>query len=533
MAAKPSTIVTLDGSSLPDSAQVVCKTPKNKRVSFVLGEPTSGQEGVKNGELGLAGNADYPCLLGSVAQGSITYTEKHKRRSTRGSCSSAASCRTTSIIGGQESRQRFSADSAFAEFLNEESESTSSSTESNDSEQDDPSPVAGLGGRRRSSVRRKSGFIPARRGTLRLLDTELAPGITIQSCESKECYELMRYIDRGAFGQVWLCKDGQSKERAVKIVPGFGAASLAAEVVNSREASGEALASGVDADKNQHSCSHVPQFYEASLARLVAGPLQWRDTTHEAKGIPELLIIVMEFVDGSSAGGLARKQPFPERAAQTVFRDICTALARLHEIGIIHRDVKGDNILVSRSGVSYLCDFGVSKIVDKDGKHRKRMTNNIGTPFFMAPEVVGHGTYDEKVDIWSLGITAIELATGQTPWHRNQLAAMNPFHVFHMLVNLPASPACERKSWQACVASARYSADFEDFLSRCVLLNPEMRDSAQQLLSTPFLQISSPTKEAESRQYLSDWLNTSELSGLAKSTGDLPSQWHCHYPCHL
>lgn len=366
-----------------------------------------------------------------------------------------------------------------------------------------------------------------------MLDTELAPGLNIQSCDSKECYELVRYIDRGAFGQVWLCKDGESHLRAVKIVPGYGAATLAAEVVNSREASGEACATGADVDHDQPSCSHVPHFYEASLARLVAGPSHWPSPTHEATSIPELLIIVMEFVDGSSAGGLARKRPFPEGAAQTVFRDICMALARLHEIGIIHRDVKGDNILVSKSGVSYLCDFGISKIVDKDGKHRKRMTNNIGTPFFMAPEVVGHCTYNEKVDIWSLGITAIELATGQTPWHRNQLAAMNPFHVFHMLMNLPASPACERKSWQACVASARYSTDFEDFLSRCVLFDPGMRDSARQLLSTNFLQVSSPAKEVESRHALAEWLRASDLPDLPKTAGVPPSQWHCHYPCHL
>lgn len=342
-------------------------------------------------------------------------------------------------------------------------------------------------------------FVPSRRGSIARLDSALGPGLSIESDGTGARYELVRRLGRGAFGQVWLCEDENKNPRAMKIVAGVGAGALAPEVEKTRRASEMA------------SAAHVPRFYEAAGVRSSA-------CFGAGVQLPELLIIVMEFIDGACVGGLAAESPLPEFAAKVALHDTCVALARIHECGIIHRDVKGDNILVSRTGTCYLCDFGVSKIVkpskELGGSRRRssagkggapeRMTV-CGTPFFMAPEVVRGQAYDEKVDIWSLGITAIELATGRTPWHNNRFAMANPRTVFHMVQRLPASPTSDRKSWAAALASARYSEEFADFVGHCVAQNPSVRRSAAELLASAYLADMSSC-ELEVRGRFAEWL---------------------------
>jgi len=313
-------------------------------------------------------------------------------------------------------------------------------------------------------------FAVARRGSLLRMDEVMQPGMKLSNSATSNEYTLERKIGQGAFGRVWLCTEAASGEqRAVKLVPCVGADSLAPEIERTRCAC--------------DSGAHVPKFYEASVGTMLG----------DCGYTKELVMIVMEFVDGQSVGQLAVQSALPENASRVIIGDMTDALARLHQAGIIHRDVKGENVLVSRAGVAYLCDFGVSKMFDitgqrdKQEKMEKKMTV-CGTPFWMAPEVVGKGRYDEKVDIWSLGITAIEMATGRTPYHNKAWLMGNPGHVFHMLQNMPKSPATDRKSWVATLADSKYSEAFDSLVCSCVMRDPSDRPSAAELLELEYLQ---------------------------------------------
>jgi len=346
-----------------------------------------------------------------------------------------------------------------------------------------------------------------------VMEQVLKPGLIVKSHGSGNEYTLRRRIGQGAFGQVWQGSGPAGEVRAIKLVPGSGAAALAPEIEKTRLAS------------ESSGAKHIPRFYEASSGKVL-------DCEKLDSCIPEMCVIVMEFIDGACAGQIVVNNPLPELAARVVFHDICCALERLHDCGLIHRDVKGDNVLVSKSGMAYLCDFGVSKLVDIKGSSSKQKRMTVcGTPFFMAPEVSSGGSYDEKVDIWSLGISAIELASGETPWHNNPWAIANPTHVFHILQRKSfavqaSSPVASRRSWMESMNKADYSQAFTDFVGSCVMLDPTARPSAAELLASPYVALPAGDGEAEVRRSVVEWLqgatcpNKDKESLAATTAGD-------------
>jgi len=288
----------------------------------------------------------------------------------------------------------------------------------------------------------------------------LVQGTIVESASSGLRYELVRRLGSGTSGEVWLCEEARDRQpRAVKIVPGSDALSIATEVEHSRRAM-EAVGQEM-----------VPHFFEASPGKIV-------ERDH-----PPFLLIVLEFIDGASVGDLVRKKPFPELIAKVVLKSLCKALARLHRQGIIHSDVKGDNLLISREGRVVLCDFGVSVPLqdarDSAGVHVS------GSPYFMAPELAckmkrAQMTYSDKIDIWSLGITAIEMTTGSTPWHKDPRTSRVALeHFFHILVT-EAEPTVSPDD--------DHSHEFVQMVSRCLVRSPPARDSAEELLQCSFLQ---------------------------------------------
>ncbi|CAB1316742.1 unnamed protein product, partial [Coregonus sp. 'balchen'] len=151
------------------------------------------------------------------------------------------------------------------------------------------------------------------------------------------------------------------------------------------------------------------------------------------------------------------------------------ALVYLHSIKIIHRDLKAGNILLTLEGDIKLADFGVSA---KNTKTLQRRDSFIGTPYWMAPEVVMCETmkdapYDYKADIWSLGITLIELAQIEPPHHE-----LNPMRVL-LKIAKSEPPTLEQPN--------KWSQDFKDFLKKSLDKNPESRPNAAQLLEHPFV----------------------------------------------
>ncbi|XP_054907266.1 serine/threonine-protein kinase 10 [Poeciliopsis prolifica] len=189
------------------------------------------------------------------------------------------------------------------------------------------------------------------------------------------------------------------------------------------------------------------------------------------------LWIMIEFCAGGAvdANMLELDRGLTEPQIRVVCRQMLEALNYLHHMKIIHRDLKAGNILLTLEGDIKLADFGVSA---KNTKTLQRRDSFIGTPYWMAPEVVMCETmkdapYDYKADIWSLGITLIELAQIEPPHHE-----LNPMRVL-LKVAKSEPPTLDQPS--------KWSRDFKDFLRKALDKNPESRPSAAQLLEHPFV----------------------------------------------
>ncbi|XP_043996275.1 serine/threonine-protein kinase 10 [Gambusia affinis] len=189
------------------------------------------------------------------------------------------------------------------------------------------------------------------------------------------------------------------------------------------------------------------------------------------------LWIMIEFCAGGAvdANMLELDRGLTEPQIRVVCRQMLEALNYLHHMKIIHRDLKAGNVLLTLEGDIKLADFGVSA---KNTKTLQRRDSFIGTPYWMAPEVVMCETmkdapYDYKADIWSLGITLIELAQIEPPHHE-----LNPMRVL-LKVAKSEPPTLDQPS--------KWSRDFNDFLRKALDKNPESRPSAAQLLEHPFV----------------------------------------------
>ncbi|OKL61608.1 hypothetical protein UA08_03893 [Talaromyces atroroseus] len=197
------------------------------------------------------------------------------------------------------------------------------------------------------------------------------------------------------------------------------------------------------------------------------------------------LWIVMEFCAGGSCSDLLRPGIITEDYIMIIVKELLLGLDYLHSDKKLHRDIKAANILLSGNGQVKLADFGVS------GQLSATMTKKntfVGTPFWMAPEVIKQSGYDYKADIWSLGITAIELATGQPPY--------SDIHPMKVLFLIPKN--------NPPVLQGNFSKAFKDFVALCLRRDPRERPSAKELLRHPFL------KKAKRTTYLTELIERHE-----------------------
>jgi len=184
------------------------------------------------------------------------------------------------------------------------------------------------------------------------------------------------------------------------------------------------------------------------------------------------LWIVMEYCGAGSVSDIMRlrKKTLTEEEIATVLSDTLKGLEYLHLRKKIHRDIKAGNILLNNEGHAKLADFGVAgQLTDTMAKRN----TVIGTPFWMAPEVIQEIGYDCVADIWSLGITALEMAEGKPPY--------GDIHPMRAIFMIPTKPPPTFRD------SDRWSPQFIDFVSRCLVKTPEKRATASQLLHSDFI----------------------------------------------
>ncbi|KAJ3360378.1 putative protein serine/threonine kinase [Allomyces javanicus] len=176
------------------------------------------------------------------------------------------------------------------------------------------------------------------------------------------------------------------------------------------------------------------------------------------------LCVVMDFAQGGSLRDVMRSGTIEERHIVIIAREVVLALCYLHKTGIIHRDIKAANILLTEEGKVKLCDFGVAGQFSMNSLKRNSF---VGTPYWMAPEVMKRAGYDYKADIWSLGITIIELATGGPPH-----AGKDPMKTV-MLSNGKGIELNGNFSWA-----------MREFVTSCLVDDPKQRPTAEDLLKS-------------------------------------------------
>jgi len=181
--------------------------------------------------------------------------------------------------------------------------------------------------------------------------------------------------------------------------------------------------------------------------------------------------ITMEYCTAGSVGDVIKitKKRLKESEIAVIAKHALSGLRYLHKNNIIHRDIKAGNILLNEQGQCKLADFGVSAQLAQTISRRNTV---IGSPYWMAPEVLKQNNYDQKADIWSMGIAVIEMAEGRPP--------LSDLHPLRALLQIPSNPP-------PTLSDNQWTQNMHSFLALCLEKNPDLRSTASMLLKHPFI----------------------------------------------
>jgi len=284
-------------------------------------------------------------------------------------------------------------------------------------------------------------------------------------------YNLVGVLGVGAFAKVWFAQFKDPRKRvapqnyAVKIIELESTNPLTIE-----ETQKETALMGSLNHENVVAC----------LASFVVGSELW---------------LVMPLLIGGSCAAIMRRHPEfkngfkDEHLIATILKDVLNGVEYFHKDSRIHRDIKAGNILLSEDGVAKLSDFGVSGALIESGYKRTGRRTFTGTPCWMAPEVMESKGHNHKADIWSLGITTLELAFGKPPY-----ADQRPMKVMLMVIqnDPPTADAYSEKERDM----DTLGRDFHRFVKQMLKKNPTKRPKAKALLKDNYL------KKAKSHEYV-------------------------------
>jgi len=189
--------------------------------------------------------------------------------------------------------------------------------------------------------------------------------------------------------------------------------------------------------------------------------------------VEEKLWVVMEYMDGGCLTEILEQfetLPMQERHIARICLETLKGLQYMHRLHRIHRDIKSDNILMNMQGEIKLADFGYAAQLTKQKQKRNTI---VGTPYWMAPELIRGQSYDTKVDVWSTGIMCMEMAEGEPPYME-----FPPLRALFLITTKGIPPLKDQRRW---------SPVFKDFVSKCLEKEPEHRPDSAEALKHPFL----------------------------------------------
>lgn len=284
------------------------------------------------------------------------------------------------------------------------------------------------------------------------------------SADPRQVYHRIRKIGAGASGDVYMAIPvmNQGTRVAVKVMD-LGRQPRKQLILNELMVMRDSHHANV---VNFVAAHLTPSRRESSTGRPLVGAEAW------------CLWVVMEYMEGGALTDVIEKHQLSEAQIAFVCRETTRGLAHLHAQNIIHRDIKSDNVLLGWDGQVKITDFGYCA---KLTPYRAKRATMVGTPYWMAPEVVRQKEYGPRVDVWSLGILVIETVDGQPPYlDEEPLKAV-------FLIATHGTPTLAHPE--------RLSTTLKRFLAVCLTVDPLARASADELLQHPFLQLACERKD--------------------------------------